>query len=289
MAEQEPNYVKEVLSSQWNLAFIGVMFLLMVIVNFIGFAALLAAGEIAAILIAQMPQVQHYMRLRSQIRNQENLQEKEQEIIKSLPPQYQQDFVTVEQLCSEIEQKWQMNSDSSNNYLLKDLIGKLGSFRFEYARMLQAYYLTASRDTSGLAVRLQRELQSNEAALENEKSPKIREVLGQNVRIIKQRMQRMAQLGDLLRLLGARLSVVKNSLSLLQDEVYTVSNPENVSSAVDNLLLTLNIDDELRATYEDVLSSKNETATERQAVPLPQQPEQANQKAQRQTNLRRIK
>jgi hypothetical protein len=289
MADQEPNYVKEVLLSQWNLAFIGIMFLLMVIVNFIGFGALLAAGEIAAILIAQMPRVQHYIRLRSQIESQENLQKKEQEIIKSLPPQYQQDFLSVEQLCREIEQKWQMNSDSSNNYLLKDLIGKLGSFRFEYARMLQAYHLTATRDTSGLSVRLERELKSNEAALENEKSPKVREVLNQNIRIIKQRLQRMTQLGDLLRLLGARLSVVKNSLSLLQDEVYTVSSPENVSYAVDNLLLTLNIDDELKATYEDVLSSKTESAATQTAAPLPQQSQPTNKAAQRQTNLRRIK
>lgn len=292
MAEQEPNYVKEVLASQWNLAFIGIMFLLMVIVNFVGFASLLAASEIALILIAQMPQVQHYFRLRSQIDNQKNQQKREQEIIKSLPPQYQQDFATVEQLCREIEQKWQMNSDSSNNYLLKDLIGKLGSFRFEYARMLQAYYLTATRDTSGLSVQLERELASNETALENEKSPKVREVLEQNVRIIKQRVQRMAQLRDLLRLLGARLSVVKNSLSLLQDEVYTVSSPENVSSAVDNLLLTLNIDDELRSTYEDVLSSKTETVqTPSVAAALPSSEAQANQAArqQRQTNLRRVK
>src|SRR4028118_1163862 len=113
MADQEPNYVKEVLLSQWNLAFIGIMFLLMVIVNFIGFGALLTAGAIAAILIAQMPQVQHYIRLRSQIESQENLQKKEQEIVKNLPPQYQEDFASVEQLCHEIEQKWQMNSDSS--------------------------------------------------------------------------------------------------------------------------------------------------------------------------------
>ncbi len=285
MAEQEPNYVKEVLSSQWNLAFIGVMFLLMVIVNFIGFGALLLAGEVGALLLAQHPLVQRWIKFRSQIEGQENLAKKEKELVAGLPPNYQQDFATVEKLCQEIQQKWQSDATlASDNYLLKDLIDKLGSFRYEYARMLQAYYTTANRDIGGLTTRLQRELQSNETALENEKSPKVRDVLAQNVRIIKQRLQRTLQLSDLLRLLSARLSVVKNSLSLLQDEIFTVSNPENVSSAVDNLLLTLNIDDELKATYEDVLSSKTE-------VPAPlaaeQQPPNVQQK--RQTNLRRVK
>ena len=287
MPEKEPNYVKEVLSSQWNLAFIGVMFLLMVMVNFIGFAALLAAGEIAAVLLAQHPLVQRWIKFRSQIQSRESLEQKENELIASLPPQYQQDFHTVEQLCREIEHKWESDANvSDNNYLLKDLVEKLGSFRYEYARMLQAYYLTANRDFSGLTTRLQHELQHNETALQNEKSPKVREVLQQNVRIIKQRLQRTTQLGDLLRLLSARLAVVKNSLSLLQDEIFTISNPENVSSAVDNLLLTLNIDDELKATYEDVLSAKEEAqpavAAQNQAPP-----QQVQQK--RQTNLRRVK
>ncbi|MEP6925895.1 MAG: hypothetical protein ABI954_15615 [Pyrinomonadaceae bacterium] len=286
MPEQEPNYVKEVVSSQWNLAFIGVMFLLMVMINFIGFGALLVAGEVAAVLLAQHPLVQRWIKFRSQIEGQENLVKKEKELVAGLPPNYQQDFAGVEQLCREIQQKWQSDANlASNNYLLKDLIDKLGSFRYEYARMLQAYYTTANRDISGLTTRLQRELQTNEASLESEKSPKVRDVLAQNVRIIKQRLQRTLQLSDLLRLLSARLAVVKNSLSLLQDEIFTVSDPENVSSAVDNLLLTLNIDDELKATYEDVLSSKTEAPAPLAAAP----PTPQNLQQKRQTNLRRIK
>jgi hypothetical protein len=282
MSRVEPNYVKEILLSQWNLGFIGVMFLLMVIVNFIGFGALLLGGEIAALLLAQVPAVQHYLRLRAQIDDKENIKLKEHEIVESLPQNYQSDFESVQKLCDEIEQRWKMQGNSGN-FLMSDLVGKLGTFRFEYARMLQAHHLSANRNVANLTQRLQSELQTNEVALQNEKSPKIREVLSQNVRIIKQRLQRTLQLGDLLRLLAARLSVVKNSLNLLHDEVYTVADPENVSSQVDNLLLTLNIDEELKATYEDVLGDSSE-------IPLaPQVSPTANQQAKRQSNLRRVK
>ena len=282
MANPEPNYVKEVLTSQWNLAFIGVMFLLMVIVNFIGFGALLIGGEILALLIAQVPAVQHYIRLKAQIDDKENSKLKEQEMVLNLPPNYQNDFQSIKQICDEIEDRWRTQGNQGN-YLLSDLINKLGSFRFEYARMLNAHFLTANRDVNRLSTRLQAELQNNVNLFQAEKSAKVKEVLQQNIRILKQRLQKALQMSDLQRLLEARLAVVKNSLSLLQDEVYTVSDPSNMSDAVNNLLLTLDIDEELKSTYEDVLSRSDEK------VPPPNADQQQNLNAQRQSNLRRIK
>lgn len=283
MAQIEPNYVKKVLTSQWNLGFVGVMIFLMLVINFIGFGALLLAGEIFAIILAQIPAVQQYYRLKEQIEGQENLAEKSREIAQKLPPQYSQDFLSVEQICDEIEQKFQ-GSDASNNFLLKDLITKLGSFRFEYARMLNAHFLTSTKDVNRLTNRLQDELQNNVNLLQAEKNAKVQEALKQNARILKQRLTRALQMSDLQRLLEARLAVVKNSLNLLHDEVTTTGNPNDMSSAVNNLLLTLNIDEELKATYEDVLNDDDFE------LPLPnQQPNNPNLQRQRQSNLRRVK
>ncbi len=282
MAQTEPNYVKEVLKSQWNLAFIGIMFLLMVFSGFfVAFGALFLAGEIFALIIAQLPQVQHYYRLKQQIDGQENLAEKSREIAQKLPPQYSQDFLSVEQICNDIENKFQ-GSDASENFLLRDLITKLGSFRFEYARMLNAHFLTSTKDVNRLTSRLQSELQNNVNILQNEKNAKVQEALKQNARILKQRLTRALQMSDLQRLLEARLAVVKNSLNLLHDEVTTTGNPEDMSSAVNNLLLTLNIDEELKATYEDVLNDDVQ-------IPLPAQTQTQNRNAQQQANMRRMK
>lgn len=283
MAQVEPNYVKKVLTSQWNLGFVGIMIFLMLIINFIGFGALLLAGEIFAIILAQLPPVQQYYRLQEQIEGQENLKEKSNEIAKQLPPQYSSDFQSVEYICDDIERKFQ-GSDASNNFLLRDLITKLGSFRYEYARMLNAHFLTSTKDVNRLTNRLQGELQNNVNLLQNEKNAKVQEALKQNARILKQRLQRALQMSDLQRLLEARLAVVKNSLNLLHDEVTTTGNPEDMSSAVNNLLLTLNIDEELKATYEDVLSDDDFE------IPLPNQQQQnPNLQRQRQGNLRRVK
>jgi hypothetical protein len=281
--QQEPNYVKEVLTSQWNLGFVGIMIFLMLVSGFfLGFGALLLAGEIFAVILAQIPAVQQYYRLQQQIEGQENLAEKSREIAAKLPPQYSQDFRSVEQICDDIENKFQ-GSDASDNFLLKDLITKLGSFRFEYARMLNAHYLTSTKDVNRLTNRLQSELQNNVNLLQNEKNAKVQEALKQNARILKQRLTRALQMSDLQRLLEARLAVVKNSLNLLHDEVTTTGNPSDMSSAVNNLLLTLNIDEELKATYEDVL---NDDDIE---IPLPNSQTDNQNQRQRQGNLRRIK
>jgi hypothetical protein len=280
--QQEPNYVKEVLSSQWNLGFVGIMLFLMLVINFLGFGALLLAGEIFAVILAQIEPIQRYYRLKQQIEGQENLAESSRELAQKLPTQYSQDYLQVEQLCSEIEQKFQ-GSEASDNFLLKDLITKLGSFRFEYARMLNAHFLTSTKDVTRLTNRLQSELQNNINILQSEKNAKVQEALKQNARILKQRLTRALQMSDLQRLLEARLAVVKNSLNLLHDEVTTTGNPEDMSSAVNNLLLTLNIDEELKATYEDVLSDDIE-------VPLPNPTaENPNIQRQRQSNIRRVK
>jgi hypothetical protein len=280
--QQEPNYVKEVLTSQWNLAFVGIMLFLMLVVNFLGFGALLLAGEIFAIILAQIEPIQRYFRLQQQIEGQENLSEKSFEIAAKLSPQYKQDFDSVDEICIDIEKKFQA-SDASNNFLLKDLITKLGSFRYEYARMLNAHYLTSGKDVNRLTNRLQSELQNNVNLLQAEKNSKIQEALKQNARILKQRLTRALQMSDLQRLLEARLAVVKNSLNLLHDEVTSTGNPEDMSSAVNNLLMTLDIDEELKATYEDVLNDDIE-------IPLPNSPEaNPNLQRQRQGNLRRVK
>lgn len=282
MAQNEPNYVKKVLTSQWNLGFVGIMVFLMLVINFFGFGALLLAGEVVALMIAQIPAVQQYYRLREQIEGQENLKEKSQEIAKQLPPQYSQDFLGVAQICDDIEHKFQ-GSDASNNFLLKELITKLGSFRYEYARMLNAHFLTSTKDINRLTNRLQGELQNNINLLQNEKNSKVQEALKQNARILKQRLTRALQMSDLQRLLEARLAVVKNSLNLLHDEVTTTGSPEDMSSAVNNLLLTLNIDEELKATYEGVLNDDD------LGIPLPDQQQNPNLQKQRQGNLRRVK
>src|SRR6185295_1063995 len=144
MADDEINYVKEVFKSDLNLIFVGVMAFLMLVINFWGFLALLAAGEIGALFIAQDSRVQRIIRSRKNKDQQLEEEDKEKTIVLSLPTNYQSDFHSVRNLCEEIERRSSQLDEAENKALLAGVIEKLSAFRYEYARMLQARHLLST-------------------------------------------------------------------------------------------------------------------------------------------------
>lgn len=252
------NFVKETLKSQYNLAFIGVMAFLMLVINFWAFLPLLFAGEIAALLLAQMPIVQRYIKMKKVWQQKESDDESEKRIVLNLPPQYQADFHSVRILCEEIERRSGELGTGAAGRLLADIVAKLSSFRYEYARMLRARHLLSTRNYRQLQHALAQQIEQGEAALEREEARQVRAALTQNLSILRQRLARIKRLDELVRLLDARLQVIKNSLGLIQDEVYTFTDVAGIQGLVDNLLINLSISDDFRDEYEDVLNVESD-------------------------------
>ncbi len=261
MANDEINYTKEVLSSNINLIFIGVMVFLMLVVNFFGFLPLLIAGEIGALFIAQMPRIQRLIRSQLNKDKQIEVEDAENTMIKALPTHYQNDFASVKRLCEEIERRTsEIGQDlggKGNNMMLTGIVEKLSAFRFDYARMLRAHHLLSNRNYRNITTGLESEIKRAETAVERERSQQVKNALAQNLHILQQRLARVSKLDELVRLLEVRLQVVRNSLSLIQDEVYTFTDVAGISGLVDNLLTNLSISDEFRTAYEEVLNTED--------------------------------
>lgn len=253
MADDQINYVKEVLKSDVNLAYVGIMVFLMLVVNFWGFLALLSAGEIAALFIAQDARIQRIIRSRKNKDQQLEVEDREKTIVQTLPISYQTDFHSMRSLCEEIERRSNELGEAENKGLLAGVIEKLSAFRYEYARMLQARHLLSTRDYRNLQNMLSNELARAEKAIRSEQSQQVRQALTQNLSILKKRSERIQKLDELVRLLDARLLVIRNSLGLIQDEVYTFTNVAGISDLVDSLLDNLSLSEEYRSAYEDVL------------------------------------
>lgn len=258
MADTEINYTEEVLKSNINLAFIGVMGFLMLVVNFWGFLPLLLAGEIGALFIAQNSRVQRVIRARKNKDKKVEIESAEETIVKSLPNAYQNDFLSLRRLCEEIEKRAsELGNDiggSGTSALLTGVIEKLSAFRYDYARMLRAHHLLSTRNYRNIETALSNEISHAERAFERERSQQVRHALAQNLNVLKQRLSRVRKLDELVRLIEARLLVIRNSLSLVQDEVYSFTDVASISGLVDNLLTNLSVSDEFRTTYEDVLN-----------------------------------
>jgi hypothetical protein len=260
MAEDEEiNYVKEVLKSNWNLAYIGIMGFLMLVVNFWGFLPLLAAGELAGVFLAQNSRIQRIIRSRKNKDQKIEVYEAEGEIVRALPANYQNDFNSVRGLCDEIERRSQ-EQDAGARMLIGTVVEKLSAFRFEYARMLRAHFLLSTRNYRNLQGMLTSEIANSERALNQEQSPQVHQALAQNLKILKQRLDRIGKLDELVRLLEARLRLIKNSLSLIQDEMYTFTDVAGISGLVDDMLTNMSLSDEFRTAYEDVLSAESSSS-----------------------------
>jgi hypothetical protein len=257
MSKREANYLKMLFQSNTNLIFIGIM-VFSTLVFSSGFLFLLVAGELGLVMLSQVGFVQSYLRKKQELLLQKEQQLMEEQIVAGLGDNYKNDFYRMKQLCGEIERRAaETDTDKSSLLLIDGLSEKLNSFRSEYVKMLRAHFLLSTRNFKTMKSRVDDEIRKLENTITNEHSIQVRATLEQNLKILQQRSNKLVQLGDLVRLLEARLQVVRNSLQLIQDEVYSLTTVRGISEMVDGLLTNLQLSEEFRSYYDDVLSDKS--------------------------------
>lgn len=257
MSKRQTNYVKMLFQSNTNLVFVGIMLFSAMVFNS-GFLFLLVAGELGLLMLSQVEAVQKYLRKKADEAWQKEQAFLEEQIIAGLGDNYKNDFYRLKQLCGEIERRAaEVGQDKASLIMVDDLSGKLSSFRYEYVKMLRAHFILSTKNFKSIKSRVDDDIRRLENSINNEESPQVRATLSQNLKILQQRSSKLVQLGDLVRLLEARLQVIRNSLQLIQDEVYSLTNVRGISDMVSGLLTNLELSEEFRSYYDDVLSEQN--------------------------------
>ncbi|HST23034.1 MAG TPA: hypothetical protein VLR90_18055, partial [Blastocatellia bacterium] len=178
----------------------------------------------------------------------------EDQILAGLTEIYKKDFQVIRQLCHDIEKRaGEVEEGKSSRPLTQGVVEKLSSFRFEYIRMLRAHVLLANSDYKQVKRWLDQESTRIEQAAKDEPSEQVRAVLEQNLKVLRQRAAKARQINELVRVIEARLQVVRNSLQLIQDEVYSMTDVRGINNIVDELLINLEINEEFRSYYNDML------------------------------------
>jgi hypothetical protein len=121
--------------------------------------------------------------------------------------------------------------------------------------MLRAHFLLSNRNYSAIEKQLDKERGRLEEAVEVEQSEQVRLTIDQHLQILRQRLAKARQLRELVRLIEARMHVVNDSLQLIQDEVYSLTDVQGISNVVDDLLVKLQMNEEFRTYYNDVLDA----------------------------------
>jgi hypothetical protein len=249
-----PNNIKTAYQSLPNLIFIGVTAFLSLAVH-PAFLFILLAGELGMLIFANTPFMQNILRARIE-REQRREQEKtENQILTAVPDTYKTDFSSLRKLCADIESRTrELGSDQP---LMAGILEKLYSLRLEYVRMLRAHFLLSNRNYSAIEKQLDKERGRLEEAVEVEQSEQVRSTIDQHLQILRQRLAKARQLRELVRLIEARMHVVNDSLQLIQDEVYSLTDIQGISNVVDDLLVKLQMNEEFRTYYNDVLDGES--------------------------------
>ena len=266
--KQDINYPKEVLTSLPNYIFLAVMVFLMIAVNFWGFFALGAAGELAVFLASFSSYVQRIIYLKCHKNDLDNLREAEKGIIASLGANYREDFRTIQSLCDRIEKRAAEVDGAQET--MGSILERLTTFRYEYARRLRMHYLLTATDRESDLRSLNGALEEAQHNLKTETSARARQSWSQTVDILKKRINKTSQVGARIREVEAQLKVVKNLLGLLYDDIRTSTEIADMTSMVDNLIAKLEISEELRDDYEDLETNPEAMKLPIKAVAAPQ-------------------
>lgn len=256
---QQTDYLKIILASNANLAFIGLMVFLSLVFNW-GYLFLLLAAELGLFVLSQVGLVQRWIDTKEEERRRKQLEQAERSLVASLPVQYRQDYEGVAHLCEEIEKRANelmletMSSDAAASVVISGIVDKLSSFRSEYVRILKAHSLLSTRNYQSVRKRLEADIAKAEQEIQKESSQQVKATMMQNLNILRQRSSKSQQLEELVRLLEIKIQIVRNSLRLIQDELYSMTNVRSISEIVDGMLVNLQLNEEFRNYYNDALN-----------------------------------
>ena len=248
--------LKRIYQSLPNLVFIGVMIFISIAFS-PAYLFLMLGGELGLLLISGTAPVQRILQDRAERDRRDEQQKQERQILTGLPDNYKADFGALDELCHEIERRaGEAEPDSGANALMKGVVDKLSGFRLEYLRMLRAHFLLANRNYEEIQHDLRDQSKRIEARSQSESSQSVKQALQQNLTLLGQRIAKVKQLEELVRLIEARLQVVNSSLQLIRDEVDSMTDVRGISTAVDDLLVHLELNDELRSYYDETLGQE---------------------------------
>jgi len=246
--------LKRLYQSLPNLVFVGVMVFCSLAFS-PAFLFLMLGGELGLMLVSGTAPVQRILQERAERERRQEQEKIEGQILSGLPDNYRSDFTGLDQLCCEIQKRaGEAERNSGAGAMMEGVVDKLSGFRLEYLRMLRAHFLLANRNYNEIQNDLAEQSRRVEARSKLEASQPVRQALEQNLALINQRAAKVKQLEELVRLIEARLQVVNSSMQLIRDEVDSMTDVRGISTAVDDLLVHLEMNDELRSFYDETLN-----------------------------------
>ena len=190
---------------------------------------------------------------------QENLEDKQRiaaradEALKSLEPAYMQRFRELEQ-CSERVQELAKENPSFETQLIEGEMGKLGKLLHSFLEMALTHqrlghYLDDNHEND-----MRRDIEATERAMKNEQDPEVLAGLRQSMALAQKRLKQHQSIDASYRLLGVKMDTLDKSFRYLESHVVAISEKEQLSQEIDELILGVDAVSEISDETEGTLA-----------------------------------
>jgi hypothetical protein len=202
---------------------------------------------------------------------QESLEERERlaqhakEALSTLEPGYLQRFKSLEQ-CSERIQELAKANPSLETRLIQGEMDKLGKLLHSFLDMAATHqrlghYLIDNDEND-----LRRDIESTERALRNEQNPAVLANLKQSLALAQKRLVQHQSIEANWRALGVKMDTLDKSFRYLESHVVAISEREQLSQEIDELVLGVDAVSDLQSETTQSLEDIEATLRQRQAL-----------------------
>ena len=229
------NFVKEALKWQYN--WIGLAgAAAFAIVSGTGLPLVLAAG-LELIYLSLVPQSSRFRRL---VRSWKYAEEKRRHQMKlsamfhELPPEIRNRYADMNKICGSIRANYERLSSTSQIFV-QQMDEKLQELLQSYLRLSHAGYRHREHIQLTNITAIQTELDQLQRALESN-APKVQEINRKRIEILTKRLEKVQKIRENRQVIDAQCEAIQDVLELIRDQSVTLSDPQQVSDRLENLM-----------------------------------------------------
>lgn len=229
------NFVKEALKWQYN--WIGLAgAAAFAIVSGTGLPLVLAAG-LELIYLSLVPQSSRFRRL---VRSWKYAEEKRRHQMKlsamfhELPPEIRNRYADMDKICGAIRANYERLSSTSQIFV-QQMDEKLQELLQSYLRLSHAGYRHREHIQLTNITAIQTELDQLQRALESN-APKVQEINRKRIEILNKRLEKVEKIRENRQVIDAQCEAIQDVLELIRDQSVTLSDPQQVSDRLENLM-----------------------------------------------------
>jgi hypothetical protein len=236
-------------------------------VTFTWIPALLGVGVEALWLVigADSSPFKRWVAIQESLEERERLKKRAEQSLGNLEPEYFARFKELEQVSERIQQLAKENP-SFETALIQSEMDKLGKLLHSYLDMAithqrLGHYLVDNHEND-----IRRDLEATERALRNEQNAEVAAGLRQSLALAQKRLKQHQSIEASYRLLGVKMDNLDQALRYLESHVVQISNREELTQQIDELVLGVDAVSDLADETEGTLLELKQPAAPRQAV-----------------------